>query len=240
MAASSTDANYGCLVADSSASQIAISLNQMQCGKPDDLDSNGVAIPGTGYGVASVLLYQGWAASFGATTDLPSLPAPNVLVSGNRITCTGYASGVRVQDASALYTDPVTLAPLPFRLNAAIAANTITLANNGTDAGIDGVYGQGIQVLGNKISGTGLAGIAVGTFGSLWGLPSAPASGWQIKGNDVSGVTPTNTWYEGVSTAQIWLGADASGCTVVGGKAPTTALDQGTGNSLTNVTIVTP
>jgi hypothetical protein len=72
---------------------------------------------------------------------------------------------------------------------------------------------------------------------SPWGMPSAPASSWRIVGNDVSGVTPTGDQY-GVSTAQIWLGTDADHCLIVGGKAQTRVLDQGTSDILINVTRV--
>jgi hypothetical protein len=39
-----------------------------------------------------------------------------------------------------------------------------------------------------------------------------------------------------VATAPIWLGPDAGDCVVVGGKVPTTVLDQGSGDTLINVT----
>jgi hypothetical protein len=70
---------------------------------------------------------------------------------------------------------------------------------------------------------------------SLLGLPSAPASGWKIMGNDVSGLTATGDQY-GVASAPIWLGPDATHCLVVGDRTPTTVLDQGTNDTLVNVT----
>ena len=79
-----------------------------------------------------------------------------------------------MEDDSSLYS-------APNRLDATIAGNTIDLDNGGYDAGIDGLYAQGIRVVHNRISGTGLAGIEVGALSSLLGLPSAPASGWKIS-----------------------------------------------------------
>jgi hypothetical protein len=205
------DGILDCVVDDSSASQIAVSDNQMHCTL-----------------WASVILYQGFEADGGAGAPLPSLPAPRFLISDNHILATGQAAGVQVQDESSLYS-------APSRLDATIAANTIVLDNGGADGGIDGIYGQGIKVLYNRISGTGLAGIDVGCYASLFGLPSGPDSGWQIIGNDVSGLTATGDQY-GISTAPIWLGPDADHCLVIGGKATTQVLDQGTNDTLINVT----
>jgi len=209
------DGILDCLVDDSSASQVAISDNQMHCTL-----------------WASVILYQGAEADGGAGAPLPSLPAPRFLVTDNHILATGQAAGVQVLDESSLYG-------APSRLEATIADNTIVLDNGGADGGIDGIYGQGIKVVDNRITGTGLAGIDVGSYASLFGLPSAPDTGWQIIGNDVSGVTATGDQY-GVPTAQILLGPDADHCLVVGGCTSTTVLDQGTEDALVNVTRVDP
>jgi hypothetical protein len=65
-----------------------------------------------------------------------------------------------------------------------------------------------------------------------------PASGWQIIGNDVSGVTASSAVW-GMPTAQIWLGPYADHCLVVGGCAPSQVLDKGTDDTLINVTPVT-
>ena len=123
----------------------------------------------------------------------------------------------------------------PDRLAATIADNTISLDNGGWDGGIDGVYAQGIKVLHNRISGTGLAGIDVGTIASLWGMPSGPDSGWRIIGNDVSGVTPSDAIY-GQPLAQIWLGTRRRPLPGRRRLRPTTVLDQGTDDTLINVT----
>jgi hypothetical protein len=205
-----------CGLLDNSASQITVCDNQMQCS-----------------GWANVVLVQGWeAGGAGDASLLPPMPAPQYLISGNHILCTGGDCGVQVQDQSCLYS-------APFRLKAAIADNTITLDNAGWDGGIDGIWGQGILVTHNRISGTGLAGIDVGAVAALFGATPGPCSGWQIIGNDVSGVTATADQF-GVPTAQVWLGSEASNCLVVGGCAPTKVLDQGTKDILINVTKLDP
>ena len=208
------DSDFACIVTDSSASQVTISQNQMSSAWWDD-----------------IVLWQGFQASLGAGAPLPSLPAPHMVVTDNRMSGTAYAGGVEVEDDSPLYN-------APYRLHATISGNAIGLDNDGWDGGIDGLYAKGVRVLDNRISGTGLAGIDVGAVASLWGMQSAPDSGWQIIGNDVSGVTATGDQY-GVSTAPIWLGPDADHCLVVGGKAPTDVLDQGTNDTLINVTPAT-
>jgi hypothetical protein len=120
-------------------------------------------------------------------------------------------------------------------LDATIAHNTIILDNGGYDGGIDGMYAQRVVVLHNRISGTCLAGIDAGTpFDSVYPYPIGPANGWRIIGNDVSGVTASTA--VGGPGAQIWLGEGASHCLVVGGCQPTTVLDQGTNDTLVNVT----
>jgi hypothetical protein len=65
-------------------------------------------------------------------------------------------------------------------------------------------------------------------------MNSGPTAGWQIIGNNVSGVTPSDAIW-GQPLAQIWLGSDAAHCLVVG-CGPTTVLDQGTKDILINVT----
>ena len=54
----------------------------------------------------------------------------------------------------------------------------------------------------------------------------------------MSGLTATGDQY-GISTGQVWLGPDADHCLVVGGCKPTTVLDQGSDDTLVNVTPVT-
>jgi hypothetical protein len=193
---------------EDSNSQIDISHNQMRCSGGDNL-----------------ILAQGW-------VELAALPAPRYRITDNHMVATGTAGGVWLDDESWSYDNA------PNRLDAAIVGNTITLDNGGMDGGIDGYYAKGIRVLGNRISGTGLAGIMVGATASLGWTPG-PASGWRIIGNDVSGVTATGDQY-GVSTAPIWLGPDADRCLVVGGCTPTQVLDQGTDDTLINVTPLDP
>ena len=202
--------NFCVMADDTSASQVTIAHNRMAAEFFDD-----------------VVLWQGYqAANLGA--PLPSLPAPRFVIAGNRMLGTQYAGGVVVEDDSPLYG-------APNRLGAVIVHNDIHLDNGGYDGGIDGLYAQGVRVLGNRIWGTGLAGIDVGALASLVGLPSAPDNGWRIIGNDVSGLIATGDQY-GVSTAEILLGPDADHCLVVGGCRPTTVLDQGTDDTLVNVT----
>jgi len=214
------DTALGCLLDDSaSASQIVVCHDQMTCRE-----------------WASVILYQGWDASGnGDPTLLPPLPAPRYLICDNHmlastITVAGTlfaGGGVYLEDDSPNYG-------APYRLDATVANNTIKVATDGWSDGITGVSGQGMRVLGNHISGVAFAGIDVG-LNSDFGYTPAPDSGWQIIGNDLSGLTATSDQY-GLPTAQIRLGSDADHCLVVGGCRPTTVLDRGTDDTLINVT----
>ena len=124
-------------------------------------------------------------------------------------------------------------------LDAAVIGNTITLNNGGSSGGIDGIFGHDKHILiaHNRISGIGLAGIDLGCP-YFWGYTDPGLlSGWKVIDNDVSGVDATNAY--GGDTAQILLGQGASHCLVVGGCRPTTVLDQGTDDTLINVTPVT-
>ncbi len=210
------DSDFACMFNDSSASQVTVSHNQMSSAWWDD-----------------IVLWQGFQAGFGAGAPLPSLPAPHYLITDNHVLATTYAGGVEVRDDSPLYS-------APNRLAATIADNNISLDNDGWDGGIDGVYAKGVRVSDNHISGTGLAGIDVGAVASLWGMQSAPDSGWQLINNDVSHLTLATQYTDAsgapVWGAPIWLGPDADHCLVVGGKAPTQVLDQGTDDTLINVT----
>ena len=118
-------------------------------------------------------------------------------------------------------------------LDAMATGNHIVL-NDTIGGGIDGCFVNDAMVLGNRISGTGLAGIFVGTPASGDTAPNSD-SGWKIIGNNVSGVTADGSYY-GVTSAPIWLGTGATHCLVVGGKATTQVLDQGTDDTLINVT----
>jgi hypothetical protein len=203
---------FGCLLFDNSDSTATVCDNRMSCS-----------------GGENVWVLQGWQAGFGAGAPLPSPPAPHYLIAGNHMLATGTAGGLWLEDDSSLYN-------APDRLDATITGNTIDLENTGNDAGLDGLYAQDIWFVHNRIYGTGLAGIDVGALSSVFGYPSAPASGWKIIGNDMSGLTATGDQFGGVPTAQVWLGPDAAHCLVVGGEAPTQVLDQGTDDTLINVT----
>jgi hypothetical protein len=198
-----------CGLIDNSKADITVSYNRMSCSEGDDL-----------------WIWQGFA-------SLPPLPAPRYCVSHNDMSATGYAGGVLLLDGSDVWYGA------PNRLDATIADNTITLNNDGIDGGIDGFFAQGIRVLDNRISGIGLAGIDVGATWAFGPDTSAPASGWQIIGNDVSGLSPANP-YTSDPAAQIWLGPDADHCLVVGGCKPTTVLDKGIKDVLINVTKLDP
>ena len=212
------DEVLSCASLDSTASRVTICHNQMSAAAWDD-----------------IVLYQGWEAGGVNAALLPPLPAPRYFVSDNHLLATGAAGGVEVRDDSSLFK-------VPQRLAAVIADNTIALDNGGWDAGIDGVYAKGIRVVHNRISGTGFAGIQLGFAAALWSMPSAPDSCWRIIGNDVSGVKLATQYADASGApiwgAPIWLGPDASHCLVVGGKAPTKVLDQGTGDTLIDVTPV--
>jgi hypothetical protein len=122
------------------------------------------------------------------------------------------------------------------RLDATVAGNTIVLDNGGQSGGIEGYWVQGAQVLGNCISGTGLAGIDMGIISAFGGpVFTGSDSGWKIIDNDFSGLTPVTPYLTGTAP-DVWLGPDASHCLVVGGKAATTVVNQGTNNTLINVT----
>ena len=123
----------------------------------------------------------------------------------------------------------------PSRLRAVVAYNRITLDNEGLDGGVNGVGAEGVRVLRNRIRGTGIAGIDAGTpIYEPWGYPVGRDRGWRIVGNDVSGVDAVNS-FDGPA-AQIWLGTESSHCLVVGGRARTEVLDEGTDNVLIHVT----
>jgi hypothetical protein len=202
---------YGCVLFDNSHSQIRVSDNQMQSSQGEN-----------------VLLWQGWVAGFGGA--LPALPAPHYLVTHNHILASGAAGGVWVEDDSPLLSKAN-------RLRAVIAGNRFDLQNDGADAGIDGFFARGVWVVHNRFSGIGLAAVTLDAASYFSWMPSAPTSGWKLIGNDVGGLVASTD--QGGPGAQIWLGPDATHCLVVGGCKPTTVLDQGTDDTLINVTPVT-
>jgi hypothetical protein len=183
----------------------------------------------------SVTVMQGVGAATEA--DLPALPAPRFVIHHNRMTARTIefddggvfgAGGVLLEDDSWMLDEPS-------RLRAVVADNRIRLDNAGLDGGVNGIGAQRVLVAGNRIRGTGIAGIDAGTpIYDFWGYPWAPARGWRIIGNDVSRVVAVNSF--GGPAAQIWLGGKASHCLVVGGGPRTEVLDEGTGNILIRVT----
>ena len=100
-----------------------------------------------------------------------------------------------------------------------ISENSIGLAGLGAvpRAGIELVFTVESVVANNQLSGSALYGIAV-----------RGGTGCRLLVNDVADVT--------ARIAQIWLNPLTSGCRVVGNGRPTLVLDQGTGNTLINVT----
>ena len=207
-----------CSMGDYSDSRIEISYNRMS----------------SLYG-ESVMVTQGVGAA--SANELPPLPAPRVSIHHNRIT----AGTIEFDDESVFGAGGVLLwddswqLDKPSRLRAVVAHNCITLDNNGLDGGVNGVGAQGVRVIGNRIRGTGIAGIDAGTdIYGFWEYPWGPGCGWRIVGNDVSGVDAVNSF--GGPAAQIWLGARSSNCLVVGGCARTEVLDEGTDNLLIHVT----
>jgi hypothetical protein len=208
----------GIFLWDNSNSDIAVCDNQVQCS----------------YG-EGIWVFQGWI-THETGGPLPVLPAPHYLISDNHILATqvgyGGAGGVALEDDSAIDGSSAS------RLDAVVSDNTITLNNGGFSGGIDGIFGQdkGVLIAHNQIAGNGAAGIDLGTPW-FWGY-TVPAglAGWKLIDNDVSGVIPADAY--GDPTAQIVLGSGASDCLVVGGPPPTTVLDQGTDDTLINVTLV--
>ena len=216
--------------------------NVFPCGMSDNSDSDIVISHNrmTSYGGNCVVLWAGveaFASGGDASALLPPLPAPRYLIADNTMIASGYTddSGAVVAGAGGvLVFDLSWLFGVPDRLQALIAHNTITMDNGGWDGGIDGIGARCIRVVGNRIRGTGLAGIDVGAdFLTAYGLPAGPTRGWRLIGNDVSGVDPVSAY--GGPAAPIWLGTYASLCLVVGGPKPTRVLDQGTDDILINV-----
>lgn len=206
------DFYFPCMMTDNSDSDIVISHNRMQAS----------------YG-GGVALQQGFGAPL---TPLVPLPAPRYLISDNSMLATGIANFVWIEDDSQFYS-------APDRLSATVVGNRVDMQEDETgtlwDAAIDGWFANGIRVLDNRIWGTALAGVEVGTEWDTSVFSAfKPASGWQIVGNDFSNLTVVNS---DLSCApEVWLGPDTTRCLVVGSCKPTTVLDQGTNDRLINVT----
>ena len=145
-------ASVGCIFTDNSNSDIEVSHNQMECSQGQNL-----------------LLWQGAAASNDTGAPLPPKPAPRFLIADNTMLGTGTSGGVWVEDDSSLWG-------AVNRLHAVIADNAISLDNDGWDAGIDGLYAQGVWVLHNRICGTGLAAVDGGPC-RCWACPQHPPAG---------------------------------------------------------------
>ena len=188
------DFYFPCMMTDNSASDIVISHNQLQAS----------------YG-GGVALQQGFGAPL---TPLAPLPAPRYLVSANSMLATGMANFVWIEDDSQFYS-------APDRLSATVVANRVDMQEDETgtlwDAAIDGWFANGIRVLDNRIWGTALAGVEVGTEWDTSVFSAfEPGSGWQIIGNDFSGFSSVNPYVSGMAP-DVWLGDLASHCLVAGG-----------------------
>ena len=209
------DLYFGCWMTDNSNSDVVISHNRLQ------------ASYGGGVG-----LQQGFGAPL---TPLVPLPAPRYLVSGNTMLATGEANFMWIEDDSQFYS-------APDRLSATVVGNSADMQEDPTgpvvDAAIDGWFASGIKVLDNRIWGTALVGVDVGTEWDTTYFPTfGTAGGWQIVGNDFSGLSPVNPYVSGTAP-DVWLGDLASHCLVAGGPRSTTVLDQGTSDTLIDVTPV--
>jgi hypothetical protein len=223
----------------SSDCRVVVSHNLMRSGYGcyfEDLSDSGVEVSGNRIQATfneAVFILHGLAAT--NADELPPLPAPRYVVRDNYIVASKVsadhpfypagAGGLWVADESWRWgaRGPTTV----------IADNTIVLDNGGRDGGINGFGARGVKVLYNRIRGTGIAGIDVGTdIYSSFDMPAEPTSGWKIRGNDVSKMDLVNAF--GGDAAPIWLGTESRQCLVVGGCAPTEVLDQGTDNILIN------
>jgi hypothetical protein len=204
---------FGGFFTDISASTVEISHNRISA-----VQGGGVYISQTSY-MAS-----------------PGMSASRFIIRDNRIVATqGLGPDGTVWGAAGviLEDDPWT-EDAPVRLNAVVADNAIVLDNGGRAGGVDGLGARGIRVVGNHISGTGIAGIDTGTdIYAPFTYPTRPGSGWRIVDNDVSRLHPVNAY--GGLAAPIWLGTASSHCLVVGGGCkPTRVLDEGADNVLIN------
>ena len=152
----------------------------------------------------------------------PLWPASYVISDNTISPEAGDGEGMIMEDDSLLAGNGRSLCAL-------VSGNRIALDDT-VYGGIDGCFVDDALVAHNMVSGSGLAGICIGC--SFFGDTAKNSdTGWQIIGNDVSGMT--------ASEAPIWLGPGTTDCTVIGGRAPTQVLDEGSGNTLINVTPVT-
>ena len=163
-----------------------------------------------------------WYDTYDYPTDSSAIAPAHYVIADNNISASNAVDeGMFLEDDSLAAGNGQTLSAL-------VAHNNIVLGDT-QYGGIDGDCVAGALVWDNVISGSGLAGICMGS--SLYGDTAYGSdSGWQIIGNDVSHLT--------ASVAPIWLGPGTLDCTVIGGPRPTEVLDQGVGNTLINVTPV--
>jgi hypothetical protein len=151
--------------------------------------------------------------------------ASHYLVSGNAmrevppaVNAIGIADGAGSPGAPTIY--------------ATIAANHLSLgtADDPIGCGIGEGNTQDIKCLDNVLSGyVSTEGLALGD--DPFGNGYFPVSGWQIVGNDCRRLS--------APVADVYLGHGTTHCLVVGGPPPTTVLNNGTDNTLINVTPVT-
>jgi hypothetical protein len=161
-----------------------------------------------------------WYDTYDYPTDSSAIPPAHYVIADNNISASNAVDeGMLLEDDSLPAGNGQTLSAL-------VAHNDIVLSDT-QYGGIDGDCVAGAEVCDNTISGSGFAGICMGS--SLYGDTAYGSdSGWQIIGNDVSHLI--------ASVAPIWLGPGTLDCTVIGGPRPTEVLDQGVGNILINVT----
>jgi len=165
-----------------------------------------------------VVVYQGFMADAGAGAPVPPLPAPRVTIADNHLEGTGQAGSVGLIDDSRLSS---TIS----HLDAVVADNDFVLDTD--NYGIGESFTQNICFMNNRMSGSAVEGMGLGDDQ----LPDGsyfPVSGWKIIGNDFRDLT--------TSVASVYLGMGTTHCLVVGGPRPTTVLDNGTDNTLINVT----
>ena len=173
-------------------------------------------------GGADIWLGQGAWAIDQAGAPLPALPAPNYQIADNDLTCGGDA--VVLADWYDYTTGAKGLA-------ATVSENHFDLgsADGPADSGIAHLCTQNIQCWDNCFSGyanTGITSVDIP-------LPDGsyrPESGSQIVGNDFRDLT--------TSQASVYLGMGTTHNLVVGGPPPTTVVNNGTDNTLINVTLL--
>ena len=174
-------------------------------------------------GWCALWLGQGGFASDQAGAPLPAPPAPRYLIADNDLACANY--GVALADWYDYLTGTEDLAAI-------VCENRLDLgsADSPAGSGILQLGTQGIRCWHNSFSGYAATGITLGDDQ----LPDGSyfrESGWRIVGNDFRKLT--------ASTASVYLGQGTTRCLVVGGAPPTTVLNNGTDNTLINVTPVT-